>query len=246
MDEVQHVHVDSACKFKQPHLMHRSPHFPADNWNSEPDWDPNEPFPMPLPMPMPMHPGATLHDDGHRRSMATTVEFGHRQPPWRSPKGKGKMAEGLHSSSSSSAASSSIRSPSIHPSTLAPNGQLTHSVARKAPPPLPTVSPARTNSSTSAGSNSAANHENLIVASNEEPPANDGASMHAVRVTESGGLALLDAKRAMYGAHRPAEQRFYWTLPAEHDSRVLGLLNWVGRMSWALATLGVGHVSYPF
>ncbi|KAG8929740.1 hypothetical protein FRC02_005129 [Tulasnella sp. 418] len=62
---------------------------------------------------------------------------------------------------------------------------------------------------------------------------------HDVRIQETGGLALKPAHRAFYGRHRHATQRFYWTLPPEHDERVSSLLDWIETMSWGLANLGL-------
>lgn len=64
---------------------------------------------------------------------------------------------------------------------------------------------------------------------------------HDARLQESGGLALKPAQRAMFGRHRHVSQRFYWTLPPEHDERVEGLLNWVAVMGWGLGNLGVSE-----
>ena len=62
---------------------------------------------------------------------------------------------------------------------------------------------------------------------------------HNMRILESGGLALKEAHRAMYGTHRPANQRFWWTLRKDHDMNVSGLLDWVMSMSWGLGELGL-------
>ncbi|KAG8857212.1 hypothetical protein FRB96_005887 [Tulasnella sp. 330] len=62
---------------------------------------------------------------------------------------------------------------------------------------------------------------------------------HDARLQETGGLALKPAQRAMFGRHRHVSQRFFWTLPPEHDERVEGLLNWVAVMGWGLGNLGL-------
>ncbi|KAG8855499.1 hypothetical protein FRB96_007003 [Tulasnella sp. 330] len=63
--------------------------------------------------------------------------------------------------------------------------------------------------------------------------------MPTVKLEDSEGRALVDVQMALYGTHRPAAERFYWTLPPEHDPRVLGLLTWIDRMKSSLASLAV-------
>ncbi|KAG9025053.1 hypothetical protein FRB95_010602 [Tulasnella sp. JGI-2019a] len=60
-----------------------------------------------------------------------------------------------------------------------------------------------------------------------------------IKLEESGGRALEDVQTALYGTHRSAAERFYWTLPPEHDPRVLGLLTWIDRMKYSLANTAV-------
>ncbi|KAG8994310.1 hypothetical protein FRB94_009966 [Tulasnella sp. JGI-2019a] len=62
---------------------------------------------------------------------------------------------------------------------------------------------------------------------------------HDARLQETGGLALKPAQRAMFGRHRHATQRFFWTLEPNHDERVQNLLNWVAVMGWGLGNLGL-------
>ncbi len=64
------------------------------------------------------------------------------------------------------------------------------------------------------------------------PPATAGVEM-------SDGRALVEAKRAFYGTHRSASQRFFWGLPAKHDQRVLDMLNWIEEMAAPIASRGV-------
>lgn len=59
------------------------------------------------------------------------------------------------------------------------------------------------------------------------------------KIEDSQGKALIDAEKAMFGTDRPASERFYWTLPAEHDTRVLALLTWIHRFKHPLASLAV-------
>ncbi|KAG8894592.1 hypothetical protein FRB99_001109, partial [Tulasnella sp. 403] len=68
---------------------------------------------------------------------------------------------------------------------------------------------------------------------------NTAVPIPAERIGESGGRALVEARKAFYGTHRPADERFYWTLPPNHDERVVYMLDWVYRKSWPLASLGV-------
>lgn len=65
------------------------------------------------------------------------------------------------------------------------------------------------------------------------------ANPHDAVIYESKGASFVDAQRAMFGTHRSASERFYWTLPMEHDARVRSLFDWVEQMAWALANHGV-------
>ncbi|KAG9037384.1 hypothetical protein FRB95_005673 [Tulasnella sp. JGI-2019a] len=64
-------------------------------------------------------------------------------------------------------------------------------------------------------------------------------SNHVVRVAESGGLCMQEAQRALYGRHIPASQRINWHRTAEDDQNVKGLLEWIERTRWGLASLGL-------
>jgi len=68
----------------------------------------------------------------------------------------------------------------------------------------------------------------------------DGLQISEMQFQESNQEALRPAERALFGAHRPAKERLYWTLPPEHDDIVMGTLRWIEDMSYYLATLAVG------
>lgn len=60
-----------------------------------------------------------------------------------------------------------------------------------------------------------------------------------IQIVESGGSALVDAERALFGRERPASQRIHWMFSPTKDARVASLLGWIEAMSHGLATLGV-------
>jgi hypothetical protein len=62
---------------------------------------------------------------------------------------------------------------------------------------------------------------------------------------ESNQEALRSAEKALFGDHRPANQRLFWTLPPEHNELVMGTLLWIDEMWDSLATLAV-RVPYLF
>lgn len=64
-------------------------------------------------------------------------------------------------------------------------------------------------------------------------------SNHIVRVVESGGLCMQEAQRALFGRHTPASQRIVWNRTADDDQNVKGLLEWIERTRWGLASLGL-------
>ena len=51
--------------------------------------------------------------------------------------------------------------------------------------------------------------------------------------------ALRPAEKALFGAHRPAKERLFWTLPPEHNTIVMGTLRWIDDMYYFLANLAV-------
>jgi hypothetical protein len=60
-----------------------------------------------------------------------------------------------------------------------------------------------------------------------------------IPIIDSGGAALRDAEKALYGRERLASQRIHWMFSPTKDERVASLLVWIDSMSHALATLGV-------
>ncbi|KAG8886564.1 hypothetical protein FRB98_001212, partial [Tulasnella sp. 332] len=64
-------------------------------------------------------------------------------------------------------------------------------------------------------------------------------SNHIVRVVESAGLCMQEAQRALFGRHAPTSQRIAWRRTAEDDQNVKGLLEWIERTRWGLASLGL-------
>ena len=65
---------------------------------------------------------------------------------------------------------------------------------------------------------------------------------HDARIQDTGKLAIRPAERALFGRHRHANERFFWTLPSRHDDRVSSLLDWVSDMTWSLGALGVSFL----
>lgn len=56
---------------------------------------------------------------------------------------------------------------------------------------------------------------------------------------ESNQEALRSAHHALFGDHRPAKQRLFWTLPPEHNDVVIGTLQWIDETRFSLVTLAV-------
>jgi hypothetical protein len=67
----------------------------------------------------------------------------------------------------------------------------------------------------------------------------DGLQFSEMQFQESNQEALRPAEKALFGAHRPAKERLYWTLPPEHDDLVASTLSWIDEMYYSLATLAV-------
>ncbi|KAG8905385.1 hypothetical protein FRB99_008998 [Tulasnella sp. 403] len=86
--------------------------------------------------------------------------------------------------------------------------------------------------------------KNLVLASQEDAVVLDGGlpsvtSSHIVRVAESNGICMKEAERALYGRHLPAESRIVWNTTAENDRQMRALLQWVDKVRWGLASLGL-------
>ncbi|KAG8924201.1 hypothetical protein FRC01_011819 [Tulasnella sp. 417] len=60
----------------------------------------------------------------------------------------------------------------------------------------------------------------------------------SIRVEETDGLALAEARRALYGSHRKAYKRFFWNLLPQHDERVVQGLARLERIPDSVANLG--------
>lgn len=60
----------------------------------------------------------------------------------------------------------------------------------------------------------------------------------SIRVEETGGMALVEARRALYGSHRRAPKRFFWNLQPDHDERVVQGLARLERTPDSVANLG--------
>ena len=67
----------------------------------------------------------------------------------------------------------------------------------------------------------------------------DGQQFQEMQFQESNQEALRSAEKALYGAHRPANERLFWTLPPEHNDVVRDTLDWIDEMWYHLATLAV-------
>ena len=57
---------------------------------------------------------------------------------------------------------------------------------------------------------------------------------------------LSDAQMAFYGKHRMAAQRLFWTLPPDHDPRVMSVMQWIHDRSATLAALGVSFLVHSW
>ncbi len=73
----------------------------------------------------------------------------------------------------------------------------------------------------------------------EEILLDDADGFGEMQFQESNQEALRSAEKALFGAHRPANERLFWTLPPEHDDVVRGTLQWIDDMWYYLATLAV-------
>lgn len=67
----------------------------------------------------------------------------------------------------------------------------------------------------------------------------DNADGQEMQFQESNQEALRSAERALFGAHRPANERLFWTLPPEHNDVVMETLQWIDHMCYYLANLAV-------
>ena len=67
----------------------------------------------------------------------------------------------------------------------------------------------------------------------------DGTQFQEMQFQESNQEALRLADKALFGAHRPANERLFWTLPPEHNDIVRDTLYWIDEMWYHLATLAV-------
>ncbi|KAG8680330.1 hypothetical protein FRC08_016380, partial [Ceratobasidium sp. 394] len=63
----------------------------------------------------------------------------------------------------------------------------------------------------------------------ESPPPQLQRSGQRLDIVESGGAALVDAQDAFIDSNRAVWTRIVWSLPSEHDARVLEVLERVGR-----------------
>ncbi|KAG8986307.1 hypothetical protein FRB90_004081 [Tulasnella sp. 427] len=61
----------------------------------------------------------------------------------------------------------------------------------------------------------------------------------AIRVEETSGMALVEARRALYGSHRKAPKRFFWNLLPSHDQRVVQGMERLMRIPDSIANLGL-------
>lgn len=86
--------------------------------------------------------------------------------------------------------------------------------------------------------------KNLVLASEANARVLDSGlpnttSSHIVRVAESNGECLKEAHRALYGRHLPVEDRIIWNRTAESDKGMKALLEWIDKVRWGLASLGL-------
>ena len=67
----------------------------------------------------------------------------------------------------------------------------------------------------------------------------DGQQYEEMQFQESNQEALRPAEKALFGDHRPANERLFWTLPPEHNDLVMSTLRWIDEMYYSLVTLAV-------
>lgn len=86
--------------------------------------------------------------------------------------------------------------------------------------------------------------KNLVLAAEENARVLDSGlpnvtSSHIVRIAESNGKCLEEAKAALFGRHAPPEERIIWNHTADKDKGMQNLLDWVDKVKWGLASLGL-------
>lgn len=86
--------------------------------------------------------------------------------------------------------------------------------------------------------------KNLVLASEDNARVLDSGlpnvtSSHIVRIAESNGKCLEEAKAALFGRHAPPEERIIWNHTADRDKGMQNLLDWVDKVKWGLASLGL-------
>ncbi|EJD53778.1 hypothetical protein AURDEDRAFT_180191 [Auricularia subglabra TFB-10046 SS5] len=67
----------------------------------------------------------------------------------------------------------------------------------------------------------------LYAGAHEEPSAFDG----SFAVSDTEGYALLDARNALFGRHRPSIQRIHWAFPPHHDDHVRQVMEYIQQPS---------------
>ncbi|KAG8991073.1 hypothetical protein FRB90_001472, partial [Tulasnella sp. 427] len=86
--------------------------------------------------------------------------------------------------------------------------------------------------------------KNLVLASEDNARVLDSGlpnvtSSHIVRIAESNGKCLEEASAALFGRHAPPEERIVWNHTADRDKGMQNLLEWVDKVKWGLASLGL-------
>lgn len=86
--------------------------------------------------------------------------------------------------------------------------------------------------------------KNLVLAAEDNARVLDSGlpnvtSSHIVRIAESNGKCLEEAKAALFGRHAPPEERMIWNHTADRDKGMQNLLDWVDKVKWGLASLGL-------
>ena len=87
-------------------------------------------------------------------------------------------------------------------------------------------------------------NKNLVIAAEDNARVLDSGlpsqtSSHIVRVAESGGECLKEAEVALYGRHTVPSDRIIWNRTAESDKQMKSFLEWIDKVRWGLASLGL-------
>ena len=125
-----------------------------------------------------------------------------------------------------------------HRSTHVP-GSFTARFHPPGSPPFPQSHFEETQAGTEQGHHYPTDRNSSRTLSHAEEILLDNTDGMEMQFQESNQEALRSAEKALFGAHRPANERLFWTLPPEHNEVVRTTLQWIDDMCFYLATLAV-------